>query len=72
MMKNNENFKSVSREEFLSFVNSYPRSLKWDKCGISEPCFISANDFTLGKWPKSIVASHHEGRDNYKIMINDS
>ena len=50
--------KAVSKEEFSAFLDSYPRPLSFDKSGISDPPFVTYNDFTLGKWPESIVASH--------------
>lgn len=56
-----ENIKSttkrVNKEEFEQFIASYPRPLEKDVCGISEPPLISYNDFKLGIWPDSIVAS---------------
>ena len=48
--------KQVSREEYQAFVENYPRKLIKDVCAIAEPPLITFNDFTLGHWPKSIVA----------------
>lgn len=48
----------VSKEEFLNFINNYPRPLDRDVCGISDPPLISYNDFELAnRWPDSIIAS---------------
>jgi hypothetical protein len=38
-------YKSVSKEEFGTFVARYPR-------------WLVRNDFSLGDWPKSVVARH--------------
>lgn len=51
------NTKCVSKEEFEQFIASYPHALVKDVCGISDPPLISYNDFELGVWPESIVAS---------------
>lgn len=47
---------SVSKEEYQTFVENYPRQLAIDVCAIAEPPVITHNDFTLGDWPKSVVA----------------
>lgn len=56
-----ENIKSttkrVNKEEFEQFIANYPHPLEKDICGISDPPLVSYNDFKLGAWPKSIVAS---------------
>ena len=50
-------YKQVSRDEFFSFVKSWPRSLEWDVAGMCEPPLGSYNDFSDGKvWPESMVA----------------
>lgn len=51
-----EEYKKVTKEEFEKFIKEYPRELKVDVCGIYEPPLISYNDFTLGRWAKSVVA----------------
>lgn len=40
--------KDVTKQEFIDFVNSYPRRLICDECGISIPPVISYNDFEIG------------------------
>lgn len=59
--------REVSKEEFLSFVQNYQAPLAMDYCAISEPALITYNDFSLGKWPDSVVASYKEGLSIYKI-----
>lgn len=52
-----ENTQDVTEEGFRSFIDAYPRKLVRDVCGISDPPAVSYNDFELGFWPLSIVAS---------------
>ena len=49
--------REVKEEELKAFVESYPRKLEIDVTQICEPPMLSYNDFTLGKWPESVVAS---------------
>lgn len=47
----------VDYSTFIEFINNYPRPLKYDCCGISDPPSISYNDFELAnRWPYSVVA----------------
>ena len=75
--------KEVTKQEFIDFCNSYPRSLARHVCGISDPPAVSYNDFEIGWWPLSVVASTHLYTDNpedyfytpeekrfYSIVIN--
>ena len=75
--------KEVTKQEFIDFCNSYPRALVRDVCGISDPPAVSYNDFEIGWWPLSIIASTHAYADNpedyfyvpeeerfYSIVIN--
>ena len=75
--------KEVTKQEFIDFCNSYPRPLTRDVCGISDPPAVSYNDFEIGWWPLSVVASTHLYTDNpedyfytpeekrfYSIVIN--
>ena len=75
--------KEVTKQEFIDFCNSYPRPLTRDVCGISDPPAVSDNDFEIGRWPLSVVASTHLYADNpedlfytpeekrfYSIVIN--
>lgn len=48
--------KKVSKAEYLQFIEKYPRKLERDVYGVFEPPLVTYNDFTLGKWPISIVA----------------
>lgn len=49
--------KKVSKEEFQTFLDNYPRKLTYDWTGIFEPPAISYNDFELAnRWPYSVVA----------------
>lgn len=46
----------TTKEKFYAFVKSYPRKLERDVTAICEPPLLTYNDFTLGRWPKSMVA----------------
>jgi hypothetical protein len=48
----------VTKEEFENFLKSYPRQLTRDVYRVSTPEQIQYNDFTLGVWPVSVVATH--------------
>ena len=51
-------FKRVTKEEFIKFLESYPRRLERDVCGICDPPVVSYNDWELAnKRPYSIIAS---------------
>lgn len=56
--------KDVTKQEFIDFINSYPRHLICHECGISTPPVISYNDFEIGWWPLSVIASTHDYEDN--------
>lgn len=49
-------WRRVSKEEFNSFVKSYPANLDFDTTGICDPPLSSYNDFSRGNWPDSMVA----------------
>ena len=52
--------KNVTKQEFIEFINNYPRPLTKDVFGVCDPPAISYNDFELAnRWPYSIVASTH-------------
>lgn len=57
--------RTVDKEEFDAFLKGYPRPLDRDVVRFCEPPQIQYNDFSLGDWPKSVVASTNEvwGRD---------
>ena len=49
--------KEVSKQEFIDFLNKYPRELIRDVFGAYMPPLITYNDFELAnRWPYSIVA----------------
>lgn len=50
-------FKDVTKQEFDEFIASYPRHLERDVCGICESPAVSYNDWEIGWWSRSIVAS---------------
>lgn len=58
--------KLVSKEEFLEFIANYPRSLVINTFNACDPPAISYNDYSLGAWPKSIVAMTYEYDDDPK------
>ena len=49
--------RQVTKEEMLAHVAAWPRPLKIDVLGTFDPPLITYNDFTLGKWPDSVIAS---------------
>lgn len=49
---------TCTKQQFDDFLAAYPRPLKRDAYFVCDPPFISYNDFELGNWPDSIVASH--------------
>ena len=76
-------FKNVTKQEFDEFIASYPRHLERDVCGICEPPAVSYNDWEIGWWSRSIVAStmlysddpknwYYESEDKrvYQIVTN--
>jgi hypothetical protein len=40
------------------FIKAYPRPLVCHVVTICEPPQVTYNDFTLGDWPESVVASY--------------
>ena len=76
--------KKVTKQEFIDFINSYPRKLERDVFGACDPPSVTYNDFELAnRWPYSIIASTMLYSDKpedywytpeeeriYKIMIN--
>lgn len=61
--------KRVSEEDFVSFINNYPRKLDRDVYAACEPPSITYNDFELAnRWPYSVVAStcyYPEDKNDY-------
>lgn len=49
--------KQVTKQEFDEFIASYPRHLERDVCGICDPPAVSYNDWEIGWWSRSVVAS---------------
>lgn len=66
--------KKVSKEEFQTFLDNYPRKLTYDCTGICEPPAISYNDFELAnRWPYSVVANtwaYSDDPDDYYYSSN--
>lgn len=56
--------RKVSFNEFIEYINNYPYHLTRNITGICEPPLITYNDFSLGNWPDSIVASYYDYSDN--------
>ena len=51
-------YQRVSYGEFKKFISKYPRDLERNVYGVSDPPYVSYNDFELAnRWPYSIVAS---------------
>lgn len=49
--------KKVTKEEHEQFVVGYPNQLHKGVSTIYDPPVLEWNDFSLGDWPKSIVAA---------------
>lgn len=50
--------KRVTHDEFVTFVQNYPRKLTYDAFGACDPPLVTYNDFELAnRWPFSVVAS---------------
>lgn len=50
--------KRVTHDEFVTFVQNYPRKLTYDAFGAFDPPLVTYNDFELAnRWPFSVVAS---------------
>ncbi len=47
---------TVTKAELVEFRAWYPNKLSFDAAGMFEPPMCTLNDFTLGKWPDSVVA----------------
>lgn len=75
--------KQVTKQEFDEFIASYPRHLECDVCNICEPPAVSYNDWEIGWWSRSVVAStmlysddpknsYYESEDKrvYQIVTN--
>ena len=57
--------KVVSEDEYIEYVNNYPRKLVRNVTGISDPPAVSYNDFELAdRWPYSAVAYGHLWSDD--------
>lgn len=50
-------YEDVSKEAFELFIDSYPRPILVDTSAVADPPVVSYNDFSLGCWPNSVVAS---------------
>jgi len=63
--------REVSREEFMEFINSYPKKLTQNTIAFCTPPLVCFDDFSDGKkQPESIVAkivwnTHMEGCSSY-------
>lgn len=58
-----KNLIECTEQEMRDFVATYPRPLERDVYGAHEPPLVTFNDFTLGVWPESVVASYSAGDD---------
>jgi hypothetical protein len=52
--------RQVTKEEFDSHIRAWPRTLEFNIYGAHEPPLATFNDFTLGNWPESVVASYNK------------
>ena len=74
-------WQKVSREEFDRFLKTYPRKLEAACVTVGTPESMTFNDYTLGNWPESVVASYfidggydqnQKGPWNWSIKIEAS
>ena len=56
-MRSQMKLKEVTKEEFNAFIDNYPTPLEYSILTICYPEKGQYNDFTLGDWPISVVAS---------------
>lgn len=74
-------WKDVSLEEYQSFLDSYPRKLRFDVYAVCEPPSCTYNDFELAnRWPYSVIARNSGGEPceyygwdyvkTYQICVN--
>jgi len=67
--------KKTTEENFEQFLKSYPRDLETDVNMTYEPPLVTFNDFTLGKYPSSVIASFclqiSDGEKNSNFMIRE-
>lgn len=65
--------KTVTKQEYEDVITQYPRPLKRDVVGFAEPPVMQYNDFSLGPWPKSVVAQRTiEPEPTYRIVGEDA
>ena len=57
--------KQVTRQIFFKFLEHYPKELDRDECNITE--IVTYSDFSLGGYPKSIVAKYEKMKDQSQI-----
>lgn len=50
--------RDCTEAELRAFVAAYPRRLEFDVYRAGDPPYCTYNDFTLGNWPDSVVASY--------------
>lgn len=61
-------YEFVSEDEYYDFLESYPREIERNVSSVCDPPVISYNDFKLGNFPDSIIASrcaYTEDKDDY-------
>ncbi len=68
----NSNFEVVSREVFHDFVDTYPRKLSCDICGICEPALVGYYDFDKAKEWNALIAKFHKYDDTSKRIYEIS
>ena len=61
--------RTVTEAEMRAHIAAWPRPLARDVAYMYEPPVVTFNDFTLGPWPESVVASHTTG--NYLDAVGN-
>ena len=73
----NQGFQKVAKSDFDTFIAFYPRKLERHLVTFGEPPLLMFNDFTIGKYPESIVAGKYcreddGGQDEYWVSHSDT
>lgn len=62
----------VTKDAYEAFLLAYPRELERHVVHYAFPPVLTHNDFTLGEWPQSVVASKSLAVPEYDPPIVES
>jgi hypothetical protein len=57
-MNHDREWRQVGEDEFRTWIRAYPRPLEASAVTVGEPAVMAFNDWMLGVWPESVVASY--------------